>query len=126
MNNSVGVLKKDPNSVMIVVSECREGVGSADTDRMLHDFDNAHDREVYTRENYTIGLNVAYFLTQYAEDFHVILVSSLDADLFKKTKIHTAKDVDEAIALAKKLSGKEHPKTYIMPYAANTCASVKI
>ena len=74
MNNAVGVLKKDPNSVMIVASECREGVGSSDTDRMLHDFDNAHDREVYTRENYTIGLNVAYFFTQYAEDFHVILV----------------------------------------------------
>ena len=125
MNNSVGVLKKDPNAVMIVVSECREGVGSSDTDRMLHDFDNAYDREVYTRANYTIGLNVAYFLTQYAEDFHVILVSSLDDSLFKKTKIHTAKDVDEAIALAKKLSGNEHPKTYIMPYAANTCASVK-
>ena len=80
---------------------------------MLHDFDNAYDREVYTRANYTIGLNVAYFLTQYAEDFHVILVSSLDDSLFKKTKIHTAKDVDEAIALAKKLSGNEHPKTYM-------------
>ena len=37
MNNAVGVLKKDPNSVMIVASECREGVGSADTDRMLHE-----------------------------------------------------------------------------------------
>ena len=125
MNNAVGVLKKDPNSVMIVASECREGVGSADTDRMLHDFDNAHDREVYTRENYTIGLNVAYFFTQYAEDFHVILVSSLDPDLFKKTKVHTAKDITEAIELAKKLTGKEHFKAYIMPYAASTCGTVK-
>lgn len=125
MNNSVGVIKKDPNSVMIVVSECREGIGSADTQRMLDDFDNAYDREVYTRENYTIGLNVAYFLTQYAEDFHVIMVSSLDPSVFAKTKIHTAKDVTEAIELAKKLTGKEHLKTYIMPYAANTCASVK-
>ena len=125
MNNAVGVLKKDPNSVMIVASECREGVGSSDTDRMLHDFDNAHDREVYTRENYTIGLNVAYFFTQYAEDFHVILVSSLDPDLFKKTKVHTAKDITEAIELAKKLTGKEHFKAYIMPYAASTCGTVK-
>lgn len=125
MNNAVGVLKKDPNSVMIVASECREGVGSSDTDRMLHDFDNAYDREVYTRENYTIGLNVAYFFTQYAEDFHVILVSSLDPDLFKKTKVHTAKDITEAIELAKKLTGKEHFKAYIMPYAASTCGTVK-
>ena len=125
MNNAVGLLKKDPNSVMIVASECREGVGSADTDRMLHDFDNAHDREVYTRENYTIGLNVAYFFTQYAEDFHVILVPSLDSDLFKKTKVHTAKDITEAIELAKKLTGKDHFKTYIMPYAASTCGTVK-
>ncbi len=126
MNNSVGVIKRnDPNSVMIIASECREGIGSKDTEMMLNDFDNAHDREVYTRAHYTIGLNVAYFLTQYAEDFHVILVSSLDPSIFKKTKIHTAKDITEAIELAKKLTGKEHLKTYIMPYASSTCGGLK-
>lgn len=125
MNNAVGVIKREPDSVMIIASECREGIGSADTERMLNDFENAHDREVYTRENYTIGLNVAFFLTQFAEEFHVILVSSLDPEIFKKTKIHPAKDITEAIAMAKELTGKEHFKAYIMPYAASTCGAVK-
>ena len=125
MNNAVGVLKKDPNSVMIICSECREGIGSNDTKKMLFEFDNAHDREVYTRENYTIGLNVAFFLTQYAEDFHVILVTSLPDETFAKTKIHPAHDLNEAIALGKKLSGNEHPRTYLMPYGASTCGYKK-
>lgn len=125
MNNAVGAIKRDMGSVMIVVAECREGIGSEDTRRMLYDFDNAHDREVYTRANYTIGLNVAYFLTQYAEDFNVIIVSSLDPEIFQKTKIHTAKDVNEAIELAKKLTGKEHFEAYLMPYGASTCVGLK-
>ena len=92
---------------------------------MATEFDNAYDREVYTREHYTIGLNVAYFIFQYAEDYHFILVSSMDPELFKKTKIHPVKTIDEAIELGKKLCGKEHPRTYIMPYGANTCATLK-
>ena len=42
-----------------------------------------------------------------------------------KTKIHPAKDVDEAVEIARKLTGKQHLSTYIMPYGANTCVNVK-
>lgn len=124
INNGIGTVKPK-DGVFIVVSECREGWGSADTERMATEFDNAYDREVYTREHYTIGLNVAYFIFQYAEDYHFILVSSMDPELFKKTKIHPVKTINEAIELGKKLCGKEHPRTYIMPYGANTCATLK-
>ncbi len=125
MTNSLGAIKKDKDSVMIIVSECREGIGNADTEKMLFDFDNASDREIYTRENYTIGLNIAYMITAFAEEFHLIMVTSLDPSIYAKTKIHAAKNVDEAVALARKLTGKEHIKTYIMPYGANTCVNVK-
>jgi len=125
MNNALGVIRRDKNSVMIVVAECRDGIGNEDTERMLFDFDNAHDREVYTREHYTIGLNVAYLITAYAEEFNLIIVSSLDPSIFRKTKIHGCATVEEAIALAHKLTGKEHLSTYIMPYGANTCGSVR-
>ena len=122
--NSVGVLKKDPDAVQIVVAECREGVGNADTTRLLQEMDTAREREIYTREHYTIGLNVAYMLTQFAEDHHLIFVSCLDQKLFRKSKIHSVSTIDEALSLAQKLTGKDHLKAYIMPYAANTCASV--
>ena len=89
------------------------------------DFDNAKDREIYTRDHYTIGLNIAYMITAFAETFHLIMVTSLDPSIYEKTKIHPAKDVNEAIELAKKLTGNEHLKAYIMPYGANTCVNVK-
>ncbi len=125
MTNSLGAIRGDADSVMIIASECREGIGNPDTEKMLFEFDNAHDREVYTRDNYTIGLNIAYMITAFAEQFHLIMVTSLDPDIFKKTKIHPAKDVNEAIEIAKKLTGKEHLKAYIMPYGANTCVNVR-
>ena len=125
LTNSMGAIRKSPDSVMILVSECREGIGNADTEKMLFDFDNPTDRELYTRENYTIGLNVAYMITAVAEECHLIVVSSLDPATFAKTRIHPARDVNEAIALAHQLTGKEHIKTYIMPYGANTCVNVR-
>ena len=125
MTNSLGAIRQDKDSVMIIVSECREGIGNADTEKMLFDFDNARDREIYTRENYTIGLNIAYMITAFAETFHLIMVTSLDPSIYAKTKIHPARDVNEAIEIAKKLTGKEHLKAYIMPYGANTCVNMR-
>lgn len=125
INNAVGVIRRDPDSVMIVVSECRDGIGNADTVKLLREMDTAREREIYTRKNYTIGLNIAYMLTQFAEDFHLIVVSSIDPEIFSRSKIHGVHTMEEALSLARKLTGKEHLKTYIMPYAANTCASVK-
>ena len=125
MTNSLGAIRQDKDSVMIIVSECREGIGNADTEKMLFDFDNARDREIYTRDNYTIGLNIAYMITAFAETFHLIMVTSLDPSIYAKTKIHPAKDVNEAIEIAKKLTGNDHLKAYIMPYGANTCVNVK-
>lgn len=125
MTNAIGAIRQDKDSVMIIASECREGIGNPDTEKMLFDFDNPTDREIYTRENYTIGLNVAYMITAFAETFHLIMVTSLDPSIYDKTKIHAAKDINEAIELAKKLTGKDHLKAYIMPYAANTCVNVK-
>ena len=74
------------------------------------------DREIYLRENYGIGRFVGFRLFEIATQLHFILVSSMNAKEFEKTDIQ----------LAKKLTGKEHLSTYIMPYAANTMASTEI
>lgn len=84
------------------------------------------DREIYLRENYGIGRFVGFRLFEIATQLHFILVSSMNAKEFEKTDIHVADSVEEAIELAKKLTGKEHLSTYIMPYAANTMASTEI
>ena len=124
ISNSTGVIKKSKDSVQIIVAECRDGIGNEDTVKLLTEMDNAIDRENYTRENYTVGLNIAYMLTQTAEEHHLIVVSDIDPEIFKKSKIHGVHTIEEAIELARKLTGKEHMSTYLMPYAANTCAYV--
>lgn len=123
--NAVGAVKPK-EGVLILVSECREGFGNPDTEKFAYEFDNMIDREIYLRENYGIGRFVGFRLFEIATQLHFILVSSMNAKEFEKTDIHVADSVEEAIELAKKLTGKEHLSTYIMPYAANTMASTEI
>lgn len=120
--NAIGAIKPK-EGVLILVSECREGFGNPDTEKFAFEFDNMLDREIYLRENYGIGRFTGFRLFEVATKVHFILVSSMAPEMFAKTDIHTAPTVEEAVLLAKKLTGKEHLSAYIMPYAANTMAS---
>ena len=82
-------------------------------------YGQAHDIYNIIVPNGTKGLEVG-------SQIHFILVSSMKPEMFAKTDIHTAATVEEAIELAKKLTGKERLSTYIMPYAANTMASMNL
>jgi nickel-dependent lactate racemase len=125
ITNAVGVLAPKKDSVLIVASECREGIGSPDMEKLLIEMDTAEEREIYTRKNYTIGLNVAYMISKVAEEYTLIVVSSLDSKWFERIPITPAKSITEAIEIAKKLTGKDKFKAYMMPFSANTCAKVK-
>ena len=61
---------------------------------------------------------------EYPEENHLIVVSDIDPEIFKKSKIHGVHTIDEAIKLAHELTGKEHMSTCIMPYEANRCVYV--
>jgi nickel-dependent lactate racemase len=123
--NAFGAVKPK-EGVLILVSECREKFGNPDTEKFAYEFDNMVDREVYLRDNYGIGRFVGFRLFEVATQIHLILVSSMKPENFAKTDILTANTVEDAIALAKKITGKESMSTYIMPYAANTMASMEI
>ena len=84
------------------------------------------DREVFLRENYGIGRYVGFRLFEVATHIHYILVSDMDPDQFVKTDVIAVKTIEEAIAKAKEITGKDRLSTYIMPYAANTMASMDI
>lgn len=105
---------------IIILSECSEGLGGDDGVRMmLTDFDNNLDREKELRDNYSISKHTSYIACDTAEKFNLILVSNIDPQLMKNTKIRVVKTLDEALELVKKEKG-EHLRTYIMPHAANT------
>lgn len=123
--NAIGAIKPK-DGVLILVSECREGFGNPDTEKFAFEFDNMLDREIYLRDNFGIGRFTGFRLFEVGSQIHFILVSSMKPEMFAKTDIHTAATVEEAIELAKKLTGKERLSTYIMPYAANTMASMNL
>ena len=57
---------------------------------------------------------------------HFSIVSDMDPEGFGKTDIIACKTIDEAIAKAHEITGKEKMSTYIMPFAANTMASTDL
>jgi len=116
--NAVEAVK--PGGVMIVVSECREGFGSKDTEAIIRNFPDMISREKDIRSKYTIGKFLGYRPAEIAEQVHFILVSDMDPALLAKTKIRPVATIEEALDLGRKLIEAEHPTITLMPYAANT------
>ncbi|MGU9538634.1 nickel-dependent lactate racemase [Clostridium tepidum] len=105
---------------IIILSECSEGLGGDEgVKMMLTDFTNALDRERELRDNYSISKHTSYIACDTAEKFNLILVSNIDPDIMKNTKIKVVKTLEEALDIVKKEKG-DHLKTYVLPHGANT------
>ncbi|WP_061320404.1 nickel-dependent lactate racemase [Clostridium botulinum] len=108
------------NGTIIILSECSEGLGGDEgVKMMLTDFTNALDREKELRNNYSISKHTSYIACDTAEKFNLILVSNIDPEIMKNTKIKVVKTLEEALDIVKKEKG-EHLKTYVLPHGANT------
>ena len=123
--NAIGAAKPG-EGVVIIVSQCSEGWGNPDTEKFAMEFDNMLDREVFLRDNFGIGRYVGYRIFEVATQVHFIIVSDMDPAGFSKTDIIPCKTIEEAIAKAHEITGKEKMSTYIMPFGANTMASTDI
>lgn len=95
----------EPGGIMIMLSECREGFGSPDTERQITGFDNMLDREKALRDSYSIGAHTGYLYADTAEKYTFIFVTDFEARNFSKTKMHIVRTLDEALALAARLNG---------------------
>lgn len=111
----------EPGGIMIMLSESREGFGSADTEEQITGFDNMADREKALREKYSIGAHTGYLYADTAEKYTFIYVTDLDPLLFSKTKMHIVPTLDEALALAYRLCGdKLYQDVCLMPNGSVT------
>lgn len=105
---------------IIVLAECSEGIGEIkDINDMILNFDNMLDREKDLRENYTISKYVGYFFCETGEKYKLILVSEIDPDLLKNTKIIVTKTLEEALEIAYKNQNK-NLTINLMPHGATT------
>ena len=116
--NALAVVSE--GGTIIILSACTEGFGSPDTERQIRDFDTMEAREKDLRENFSIGSYVGFLFAESAEKHNLIMVCSMAAADFAKTRIHTVTTLDDALALAKKLNGGKDMRATLLPHGANT------
>lgn len=90
---------------MILLSQCGEGFGDPGCEAQITGYDSMADRERALRADFSIGGYVGFDFAEAAEKYHLILVTGLPAEKFAKTKIRTAKTLDEALDIAAGLNG---------------------
>lgn len=105
---------------IIILAQCSEGIGEVkDIKDIILNFDNIIDREKNLRENYTISKYVGYFFCESGEKYKLILVSEIDPELLKKTKIVLSKTLGEALEIAYN-NGNKNLTINLMPHGATT------
>ncbi|SFL31325.1 nickel-dependent lactate racemase [Halanaerobium salsuginis] len=115
--NAEAALKK--NGVMIILSYCNEGFGNEAIQKIIQDYDTVLEREEELRRDYTIAKYVGYYVSEVAQKYNFILVSSLDPASVAMANIRVVDSIEKAFALAKELKG-DNLSTYLMPHGANT------
>jgi nickel-dependent lactate racemase len=100
------------------LAKCSEGFGGKEVQQMLEEFSDNYSREKALRENFSIAKYTGYLIAEIAENYHVVLVSSLNSSLLGNANIKVATDVNEALNLAIQQKGVD-AKIYIMPNGAN-------
>ncbi len=107
--------------VIVLLAECPEGSGSATLEDTFKRLSTTAEIRGELEKNFQIGAHKAFAITRPLAKARVILVTKLDRELAASMHFAAAVDTaDEAIAMAKKLLGTEHPGTILMPQGSLT------
>lgn len=115
--NAAQAVKK--GGYLILLAECREGIGHSEVEEIIQNYSNNFDRERALRSNFTISRYTGYLITKRIEDINLILVTELEKEILDNTNIRVVKNLDEAFKIIKS-EFDQLPQSYIMPAAANT------
>ena len=111
--------------VVVLLADCEEGSGSKVLEETFQRLKTPEAIEKDLEDHFVIGANKAYAVTRPMKKAKFILVTSLDRGM--AASMHFAGAVstaDEAIAMAKKFLGTEHPCTILMPEGSLTVPRV--
>ena len=117
MDNAVCAVRQ--GGVVIIIGECVEGSGSALLEETCKRLGSADAIKEEIEKNFAIGPNKAYAVTMLTKKAHFIIVSALDKELAHNLLLESAASVEEALELAKKLTGPE-PSYILMPMGSLT------
>ena len=117
VHNIVPALK--PGGVGILLTECREGVGNEKFYTIFTEHEDNEARENFLREKYNIAGFMGFSQAIWAEEYTFIIISSLPDEKIKNMNMIPAKDLDQALELAKEFLPDDY-KAYVMPTGAVT------
>lgn len=123
MDNAMCAVRE--GGVVVLLAECIEGSGSAKLEETFKRLKTATAIREELEKNFQIGANKAFAITRPLGKAKFILVTALDPEMAKSMLFTATTDnVEDAIAMAKTILGKEHPSTIFMPEGSLTVPRV--
>ena len=115
----VNLIVKEKGTI-ILVAECREGLGSKLFEEHLINFSSFFEIiDHFKKIEFKVGPHKAYQLALQGVKNRLILVSSMDDPIVQQTLLEPAQSVNDAINLAGAIS-KPNLSVAIVPFATNT------
>jgi nickel-dependent lactate racemase len=117
-----GWLALEPPGVLVLVSKCRDGVGS---DAFLDHFDELRRRgpgHGFTREEYRLGMHKASRVMAMKREARIFAVTGLGPDVVERAGMRPFGDVQEALdAAVSHVTGMgAEPRTIFLPYGGTS------
>lgn len=109
---------------IVMLAKCVEGVGHPEVLKIITEYHNNDSREKEIRKAFTIAKYSGYLICDIAEKYNVILVSDIDKNIFKNSKIQAANSIEEVFDKGF-FREKDFKKIYVMPNGANTLPMLK-
>lgn len=104
---------------LLLLAECREGIGSGDFEHIFLNYANSSGRESCVRAEYTIGRQMGYHTSVIADDYNVLVLSSLPHDTVAGMGMVPLTSLDEGLERIRRRHGGI-PPAYIMPFGGTT------
>lgn len=111
LSNAKEAVKKGGH--IIILAECREGIGNEEVEFIIKNFKNNEEREKDLRKKFTISKFTGFLICKIAEDYNIIFVSELEKSLLDSINVKIVKNISEAIDIVNLYN--KNMDTYIIP-----------
>lgn len=108
-----------PGGVIVLFAECRDGMGNDDFSHILKDFPSNEDRYNFLTNNCTIGGLMGFGIALWAQEFKVVLYSSMPEKELENSGIIYAPSPEEAVNIGYDMA-PDNPDIVLMPHGSVT------
>ncbi|MGE5379484.1 MAG: nickel-dependent lactate racemase [Methylocystaceae bacterium] len=112
-----------PGGCIILLAECREGLGEETFRRWILEAASPQSIEQRIRTQFELGGHKAYAISRLTSKAKIILVSSLEPQLVRKCYMEPADSLDQALQIARQDQGAD-ARILVMPHAANVAVRI--